>query len=579
MTPDFLQFLVQKNLLTPQIKDEILKESEEKEKSIEEIILEKKIIKEEEYFKAKSDYLKIPLKKLEKEEIPKLPFTELPEEMVKTYKVIPLARKGSILEVGMVNPEDISASSALEFMAKRKGLDIKTFLIPLSNFREALKRYQSLKEEIQKAVEELKKREEVAREEKPKEEKIEAYIEEAPVSKIVGVILRHAVEGGASDIHIEPYGEQFRVRFRVDGILYSSLFLDKKLLPAVVSRIKIMANLRIDETRIPQDGRFHQEIAGRKIDFRVATLPTPQGEKVAIRVLDPEKAVKSLPELGLSRRNLEIIKKAMRLPFGALVFCGPTGSGKSTTQYAILRELNTEKVNIISLEDPVEYRIKGINQSQIRPEIGYTFASGLRQILRQDPDIIMVGEVRDKETAELVTHAALTGHLVLYTIHANNAIGAIPRLLDLGVERYLIPATVKIVVSQRLVRTLCPHCKQKVKANKEERRIIEEEVEKLPESERKKVKLSDPLYIYKPKGCSECANRGTVGRIGIFEILRFTKQLEEIVLGDLSEAKLQEEARRQGMITLKQDGILKVLEGIVSLDEVLKVVELEEQTV
>jgi len=296
-------------------------------------------------------------------------------------------------------------------------------------------------------------------------------------------------------------------------------------------------------------------------------------------VLDPKNAVRELPQLGFRGRNLELIKKAMKLPFGSIVFCGPTGSGKSTSQYAILRKLNTEGVNIVSLEDPVEYWIDGVNQSHVRPEIGYTFASGLRQVVRQDPDIIMVGEVRDRETAELVTHAALTGHLVLFTLHTNDAIGAIPRLIDLGVQKFLIPPSLKVIVSQRLIRKLCPYCKQKVKANKEEERIIKTEIEKLSPEEKKKIKITDPLYIYKPKGCPRCANKGTKGREGIFEALIMTRQLEEIIITAPSEGDIEEEARRQGMITLKQDGILKVLQGELALEEVLKSVEIKKELI
>ncbi|MCD6094424.1 type II/IV secretion system protein [bacterium] len=574
MNTDFIQYLLSKNLLSQEQFNSLREESERTGRSIEDLIIARRIIPERELFREKSDFLKIPLRRIYKEEIPTSVLEEISEEAARHYKIIPLKRERKVLEVGMVNPEDFSSQSALNFIAKEKGVETKVFLVLPSDFREVVKKYRALKEEVRTALEELEKEEE--KEKKP-EEKVERVIEEAPVSKIVAVILRHAVEGRASDIHIEPFGERLRVRFRVDGVLYSTLFLERKILPSIVSRIKIMSNLRIDETRIPQDGRFHATILGRKIDFRVATMPTAQGEKVAIRVLDPETAVKRLPQLGLSGRNLEIVEGAIKLPFGSLIFCGPTGCGKTTTQYAILRELNTEKVNIISLEDPVEYWINGVNQSQVKPEIGYTFASGLRQVVRQDPDIIMVGEVRDRETAELVTHAALTGHLVLFTLHTNNAVGAIPRLIDLGVEKFLIPATVKVIISQRLVRQLCPDCKQRVRPNKEEERVIREEIEKLPEEVRKKVKIPDPLYIYKPKGCPSCAYKGTKGRIGIFEVLRVTEEMEEIILKEPSETKIEQEARRQGMITLKQDGILKVLEGITFLEEVLKVVEIREE--
>lgn len=578
MSSDFIQHLIEKKLLSQSQFSNLQKESEKEGKPIEELIIDKGIISERDLFRKKSDFFQIPLRRVFSDQIPNSVLEEISEEAARHYKIIPLKREGDLLEVGMVNPEDFSSQSALDFIAKQKGVETKVYLIVPSDFNEVLKKYRALKEEVRTAIEELEKEEEIEKKPRKKATAVEKVVEEAPVSKIVAVILRHAVEGRASDIHIEPFGDRLRVRFRVDGVLYSSLFLEKKLLPSVVSRLKVMSNLRIDETRVPQDGRFHLIISNREIDFRIATFPTSQGEKVAIRVLDPATAIKDISQLGLKGKNLELVEKAMTLPFGSLIFCGPTGCGKSTTQYAILRQLNNEGVNIVSLEDPVEYWINGVNQSQIRPEIGYTFAAGLRQVVRQDPDIIMVGEVRDRETAELVTHAALTGHLVLFTLHTNNAVGAIPRLVDLGVERFLIPPTVKLIISQRLIRKLCPDCKQKVLANKEEERIIREELERLPDSERKRIKISDRLYIYKPKGCSACVNKGFKGRIGIFEVLAVTKELEDIILAaETSESRIEKEAERQGMITLKQDGILKVLEGETFLEEVLKTTEIREE--
>ncbi|HOK35460.1 MAG TPA: GspE/PulE family protein [Candidatus Pacearchaeota archaeon] len=578
MPSDFIQYLIDNKFLSKEKFSELQEESEKEGRSIEDLIIEKGIIPEQDFFREKSNFYKIPLRRVIPEDIPTSTLEEISEEAARHYKLIPLKREDHLLEVGMINPEDFSSQSALNFIAKQKGIEVKVYLILPSEFNEVLKKYRTLKEEVKTAIEELEKKEEGEGEKRRRPTSVvERVIEEAPISKIVAVILRHAIEGRASDVHIEPFKDRLRVRFRVDGVLYSSLFLDKKLLPSVVSRIKIMSDLRIDETRIPQDGRFHAVIANRKIDFRVATFPTSQGEKVAIRVLDPETGIKTLSELGLYGKNFEILEKASKLPYGSLIFCGPTGCGKTTTQYAILRQLNTESVNILSLEDPVEYWIDGVNQSQVRPEIGYTFATGLRQIVRQDPDIIMVGEVRDRETADLVTHAALTGHLVLFTLHTNNAVGAIPRLIDLGVEKFLIPTTVKVIVSQRLVRRLCPDCKEKVRANKEEEKIIREEIEKLSEEERKKIKIPSSLYIYKPKGCPHCNNKGTKGRIGIFEILTVTRALEKVILEEASEAEIEKEAQRQGMITLRQDGIIKVLQGETFLEEVLKETEIREE--
>jgi len=578
MSPEFIQYLIKKNLISEEQISNLKDQSERKERILEDLILEQRIIPEENLFREKSEFLKIPLRHIHEEEISPQILEEIPEEAAKRYRMIPLGKEENILEVGMVNPEDLSSQAALNFIERQKHIKTKVFVISISDFLTAFKKYRTLKKEVKKEVEralgELEKGVVGITPQKEIEKRLE---EEAPISKIVTVVLRHAIEGNASDIHVEPYGNQLRIRYRVDGILYSSLFLEKSILPSFVSRIKVMSNLRIDETRMPQDGRFSAQISGRRIDFRVATFPTVQGEKVVLRVLDPKNAIRDLPQLGFRGRNLRIIEKAMKLPFGSIVFCGPTGSGKSTSQYAILKGLNSEEINIVSLEDPVEYWIDGVNQSHVRPEIGYTFASGLRQVVRQDPDVIMVGEVRDKETADLATHAALTGHLVLFTLHTNNAIGAIPRLIDLGIEKFLIPPSLKVVISQRLIRKLCPYCKEKVKTNKEEEKIIKTEIEKLLPEDRKEVKITDPLYIWKPKGCPRCANKGTRGRLGIFEALTMTRELEEIVVTAPSEGKIEAEARRQGIVTLKQDGILKVLQGELALEEVLKSVELKEE--
>jgi len=564
------EFLVKRGKLKKDEAERFSILAQREQKTLEDFLLEKGIIGEKDLFLEKSAFLNIPLKEISVGEIPPFVLEEVSEDFARRYRVVPLNKRGNVLEIGMVFPEDLRARSAIEFITKPKGIRTEIYLIYPSQFEEALKRYGELKKEIGEVLEELEKE----REEKEKPEKLEAEkIEEAPVAKMTAVILRHAVEGGASDIHIEPFGNHTRVRYRVDGVLHSSLLLEKRFLPSIVSRIKILSNLRIDETRVPQDGRFHATILGRKIDFRVGTFPTAQGEKVVIRVLDPRTAVRSITELGLQGRNLSLIQKASELPFGLLVFCGPTGCGKTTTQYAIIRELNEESVNIVTLEDPVEYWIDGISQSQVRPEIGYTFANGLRQILRQDPDIIMVGEIRDRETAELVVHAALTGHLVLSTLHTNDAVGAIPRLLDMGVDNFLLPAALKVVVAQRLIRKLCPKCKIKTVAKGSEEKLIKEQIADLPEEEKKMIPTSPPFYLYRPKGCPSCANKGTKGRIGIFEILVMTSELEEIILKNPSEGKIKEEAKRQKMITMLQDGVIKALQGIVSLEEVLKTVE------
>jgi len=360
--------------------------------------------------------------------------------------------------------------------------------------------------------------------------------------------------------------------------LQTYLVLPLKVHQAIVARIKILSNLKIDEVRIPQDGRFSTRLDEKDVDFRVSTFPTTQGEKVVIRVLDPSRGMLSLEELGLAGRNIRMIKEAIDKPYGMLLSTGPTGAGKSTTLYAIMRILNEEGVNIVSLEDPVEYYMEGVSQSQVRPEIGYTFANGLRSIVRQDPDIIMVGEIRDEETASLATHAALTGHIVLSSLHTTNAVGTIPRLIDLGVQAYLIPPSLSVSMAQRLVRKLCPECKKEVKPKPEIAEMILKEIESLvPENKKEFFKeksiTQKSISIWEPVGCKKCNFKGYSGRIGVFEILTMTDQLSEIILREPGEVKIWEESRRQGMITMKQDGILKVVAGLTSLEEVIRVAE------
>ncbi|KKU93467.1 MAG: Type II secretion system protein E [Parcubacteria group bacterium GW2011_GWA1_48_11b] len=384
------------------------------------------------------------------------------------------------------------------------------------------------------------------------------------------------IESRASDIHVEPFEDRVRIRFRIDGVLSTALTLPQNLHSAVITRIKILSDLKIDETRLAQDGRFSTRIGERKIDFRVSTFPTKNGEKTVMRILDPLTGKIDLPDLGLDGRALEIVEKAMAKPFGSILITGPTGSGKSTTLAGMLKRMNTEDVNIVTLEDPIEYFVDGVNQSQVHEEIGYTFASGLRHILRQDPDIIMVGEIRDRETAALATQAALTGHIVLSTLHTNDAIGVVPRLIDMGVEKYLIPPTLNVAAAQRLLRRLCPTCKLEAKANAGEEKIINDALNDMPEDYQQEFFSKSGYQIFKPNiknPCKECGGKAFKGRIAIFEMLEMTDEFEKIILGTLSEAAMRQEGKRQGMIVMFQDGILKVLKGVVSLEELLEVAQ------
>jgi len=574
---DLIDYLSDKKFLKKKEAQNIKSEERETGRKPEELILDKGLLDEKTLFQTKSKFLKIPLKEKISKKAGSKAISIVPRESVEFYKMIPLRldEDKGILEVGMVYPKDVQGQEALKFLTRQHKLKPKVFLISLSAFRNYLSKYHSPRKEMEKALGKLEK--EALEEKKTEKGGVQfeggqkRLSEEAPIIKMVAVILRQGVEGGASDIHIEPTKDNLRIRYRMDGILYPSLILPLKIHQAIVARIKILSKLKIDETRIPQDGRFSTIIHGKKIDFRVATFPTNLGEKVALRILDPEKGLKSLDELGLTGRNLEVVKESIKNPYGMVLSTGPTGSGKTTTLYAILRILNKGKVNIVTLEDPVEYFIEGINQSQVKPDIGYSFATGLRQILRQDPDIIMVGEVRDEETASLAVHAGLTGHLVLSTLHTISATGVIPRLIDMGVENFLIPSTLNVALSQRLVRVLCKNCKKKVKASQKETKYILDKIGKMPGNQRPKIE--EPIYIYKPKGCSKCKNKGYKGRIGVFEVLEMTREMARIVSSDPTENKLFDEARNQGMITMEEDGLLKVLKGVTSLEEIMRVVE------
>lgn len=569
MAKTILDILISRGFITLSEAGEIRQESKEKGVPLEEVLYGRGL-READVVESKSELTGYPVKYLEGAKIPHDVLREIPEDSASHYKMVPLGKNEGYFDVGMLYPEDVSAQEALKFISARVNLPVRIFIITPSDFQNILQEYKSLSGEITKALGEFEKEyESLTGEVKIRKEGPIKIVEEAPVTKIVAVMIRHAVEGRASDIHIEPLRDQVRIRFRVDGVLHTSLTLPSETHSAVVGRIKVMTNLKLDEMRIPQDGRFHASILDREIDFRVSTFPTVFGEKVVIRILDPTAGIMSLPELGLEGRNLELIKENIRRPYGMILLTGPTGSGKTTTLYTILQEINQERTNVVSLEDPVEYFIPGVNQSPVRPEIGYTFAAGLRHVLRQDPDVIMVGEIRDKETAQLAIHAALTGHLVLTTLHTNNAVGVIPRLIDMGVDPFLIPATVILAVAQRLVRKLCPESRKKTKVTGRMKETLSEAISQMPPKLRESVKM--PAEIYQSEVSPECP-KGTRGRIGVFEVLAMTPQLEKIILTEPSETKIQEEAMRQEMITMRQDGILKALKGAIGLEELLEVV-------
>jgi type IV pilus assembly protein PilB len=569
-----LQELIKANALTAEQGAAAQDTAKQQNKDLGRVLLEQGVISDEDLTAFKAKLYRLPIIKLDDIELDRESLKEIEETVVNFYQITPFSKEGSTLKVGIIDPEDVEALEALKFIAAKKGFTLEKYIISYRDFGTITRNYSTLSGEVGKALESLDK--EVKKITVAPGKNLEEITAEAPVTKVVAVIIRHAVESRASDIHIEPFEDRVRIRFRVDGILVTALTLPKNLDSAVVTRIKILSELKIDETRLAQDGRFSTRLNERKIDFRVSTFPTKNGEKVVMRILDPLTGRVDLPELGLDGRSLEVMERGMEKPFGAILITGPTGSGKSTTLAGMLKRMNNEDINIVTLEDPIEYYVDGVNQSQVHEEIGYTFASGLRHILRQDPDVIMVGEIRDKETAGLATQAALTGHIVLSTLHTNDAVGVVPRLIDMGVEKYLLPSTLNVAAAQRLLRRLCPDCKMETQANKTEAAIIETALKEMPESYQKEFLSKDGYKIFKPNlenPCKQCGGKAFKGRVGIFEMLEMTPEFEKIILGSISEQAMREEAKRQGMINMFQDGILKVIRGLVSLEELLEVAQ------
>jgi len=574
-------YLISNNIADKHIIDKAFEESKKESLDIFDVLINKKVADEEELTRIKADFLEIPYIELKDKVIDSETLKEVTEKAALFYKFIPFEKNDKLVKIAIIDPNNTEAIDALKFISIRHKIKTELYLVSKNSFYGAVKQYQKVDDELKSVLENVDQQ--ITSKEKDLKkvrggENIKEIAGEAPVSKVVDIILTHAIEGKASDIHIEPNESELRVRYRLDGTLHNSLVLPKKIAPAVTSRIKILANLKIDETRKPQDGRFRFNISkenglGKSVDLRVSTFPTVNGEKVVMRILDTSSNISTLENLGIWKKGLHMINENINKPFGIILVTGPTGSGKSTTLYAMMKILNKEGVNIVTLEDPVEYFMPGINQSQVRSEIGYTFSSGLRSILRQDPDVIMVGEIRDKETAELTTHAALTGHLVLSTLHTNNAIGVIPRLIDMGVEPFLISSSLNIAIAQRLVKKICNHCKEEVPASLSMEKIIRKELENIPDDQKNDLDTENGLKLFRGKGCKKCKQSGFSGRVGVYEILLMTPELESIMSSNVSDAEIMKEAIRQGMITMKQDGIMKALSGVTTIEEVLKVTE------
>lgn len=536
---------------------------------VEDIVTEHKYASAEDIMQARSQLLGIPFIDLTGRQIDSDVLSMIPEAVARRYVLIPFQYEKSknTLSVAMVDPLDLQV---IEFLERKSGAKVEPYISSSGDISNAIETQyaQSLTTEVSEALKESQAPGTVEAQETIKDlTKVEDIIREAPVAKIVSTVLEYALKSRASDIHIEPLEDKTRIRYRIDGILQERLILPKKVHESIATRIKILSDLKIDERRLPQDGRFTFRLGEQEVDLRVSTLPTTHGEKVVMRLLRKTGGVPTLPELGIRGNALKTMEIEITRPHGIILLSGPTGSGKTTTLYSILSKINTPKVNIVTLEDPVEYAMPGVNQVQINPAAGLTFASGLRSFLRQDPNIIMVGEIRDKETTELAIQAALTGHLVFSTIHTNNAAGALPRLLDLGAETFLLASSMNAVVAQRVVRTICTNCKTSYDAPAPAVKQLHDTLGKLFPAK------SDQVKLYKGKGCEQCGDSGYQGRVGIFEVLQVSEKIGRLILERAAAPEIERTAIEAGMVTIVQDGFLKALEGVTTLEEVLRVAE------
>ncbi len=542
----------------------------EAEKEIRRLIL----VSEEDWAQAKGFFYNLEYANLLGRGIAGAVLNILPHDLAENYKMVVFNREGNTIEAGLLDPTDFKAMEALNFLARKNNLTVKYYIISQDSYRAAAKQYETLGEEVGQALDTA---EEIFA---PKNELLDSsgqdieMVKSAPVSKIVSVILRHAIEGRASDIHIEPVLNQSKVRYRIDGVLHTTIVLPLYVHEALVSRIKVLANLKIDETRIPQDGRIRIKVYNKDVDFRISTIPLMGHEKVVMRILETPDKAPTFADLGFMGLQAQVVKDNIDKPNGLFLLTGPTGSGKSTTLFAALSYLNKDDINIATLEDPVEYYIPGVNQSQVRPEASFTFATGLRALLRQDPDIIMVGEIRDNETAELAIHAGLTGHSVLTTLHTNSAVGAVPRLFDMHVEPFLLASTLNAVVAQRLVRKICDKCKTRTEVPPELKLKVEALLKDLPPPAIYADIDINQMKFYRGAGCQNCSQTGYRGRLAIVEAIDINRNLQEIITKGFNRQEAEEELVKQHFITMEQDGILKVLLGLTSIDEVLRVAKI-----
>lgn len=534
-------------------------------------------IKEDDLIRMEAYILGIPFVSLEKEKIDFKVLSLIPEPIARNHNIVAYKRNEGELEVAMLDPEDLET---IDFIKKKSNLKILPRLTNSKSIKAALSQYQeSLQVEFNNIVQKEAASLKIVSDKEGKEEDkddLKKRAEDIPVVRIVDTLLRHAILQRASDIHIEPGEKDIVVRYRIDGILHDAMILPKNVASGITARIKILSNLKIDEKRLPQDGRFKIENGEEKVSFRVSVLPVFHGEKIVMRILLENSKGFTFETLGFAAGQIDDFHKAINKPTGMILVTGPTGCGKTTTLYTAMDILNTPDVNISTIEDPIEYQIPRVNQTQVKPDIGFTFANGLRTLVRQDPDIIMVGEIRDSETASLAVNAALTGHLVLSTLHTNSASGAVPRLLDMGVEPFLLASTVNVVIAQRLVRILC-HGKEKYFLNKEQIEALETEVnlERIMDFMVKEKFIDkavgwDKVPFYRPKSSGDCPE-GYSGRIGVHEVLKVTESIKNLVMSSATSDDVEKQAKKEGMMTMFEDGIIKCARGVTTIEEVVRV--------
>ncbi|WP_291490536.1 type IV-A pilus assembly ATPase PilB [Desulfurella sp.] len=550
--------LLYENKITQEQLDRALQKQAQTGDLLGKILVEEHIITEDELLEFLAKKYGLETIDLSKIQIQKEAINSIPSEVVRKHRILPFAIDNNVLKIALFNAENVFLIDEIRFLTGKK---ISIYLAKESQINEYLVRYYGTTKELEVLVKNVTENIESSIEQIESLDYDEvSNIDDAPIIKLANSILESAVKEGASDIHLEPYENTFRVRFRIDGKAKTVNTPPKTIASNLITRFKIMSKLNIAEKRLPQDGRIRIKTLGKLIDLRVSTVPTVFGEKLVMRLLDRENIKVSLDNINMRPTDLQRFRNAINLPNGVVIVTGPTGSGKSTTLYAALNELNKEDRNIMSVEDPVEYNLEGINQVQVKEDIGLTFSSALRAFLRQDPDIIMVGEIRDTETAEIAVRAALTGHLVLSTLHTNDSVSAITRLVDMGIDRYLIASSLRLVLAQRLVRKICSYCKQPVNLPKEV----------LLKAGFSESDLND-IKIFKGKGCSHCLDTGYKGRMAIFEVLPITDEIREMIINGKPENDIRQKALEQGMLTLKQDGLQKVKQGVTTLEEVLSV--------